>query len=100
MVGVAIPHRECIVCGRIIGVMAAVEVPEFDVLLIHGFRPHAAYSGPIGNSIRIDTARGTITKYDDEGNVVDFSDLIDVIKDCPRAPLKAVRATRRRSKSN
>lgn len=53
--------------------------------MLYNFKPAPGYSGPIGETVVFHFEHGTVESIKRTGEVKESADLIDAIKDAPRA---------------
>lgn len=78
-------RQDWVVCGRAIGSATGWDQSDTFGLMLYNFKPAPGYSGPTGETVVFHFERGTIESFKGDGTVKESVDLIDAIKDAPRA---------------
>ena len=78
-------RQDWVVCGRAIGSATGWDQSDTFGLMLYNFKPAPGYSGPIGKTVVFHFEHGTVESIKRTGEVKESADLIDSIKDAPRA---------------
>lgn len=76
--------QDWVICGRLIGQASGWDQADTWVLQLYDFVPHTDYRGPASDCVCFNFENGTIETFDDSGETLARSDLMDALANLPR----------------